>query len=105
MHLTAWAAEVWDGQSQRKGPAYLGQQDAICLYDQHGLVSSVKINVSLAQAKWATETQKRDGQYEGRELTEGGILVWRTIDWGGEQLAVDHFSHVSNISCLDPHIK
>ena len=32
MHLTAWAAEVWDGQSQRKGPAYLGQQDAIFLH-------------------------------------------------------------------------
>ena len=48
--------------------------------DQHGLVSSVEINVSLAQAKGATETQKRDGQYEGRELSEVDILVWRTID-------------------------
>ena len=54
--------------------------------DQRGLVASVEINVSLAQAKGATETQKRDGQYEGREVSEVDILVWRTIDWEGRGL-------------------
>ena len=37
----------------------------------------------LAQAKGATESQKRDGQYEGREVLEVDNSVWRTIDWEG----------------------
>ena len=48
--------------------------------DQHGLVASVEINVSLAQAKGATEIHKHDGQLEGREVLEVDISVWRTID-------------------------
>ena len=67
------------------------------------LLPPLKSMFSLAQAKRATETQKRDGQYEGRELSEVDNLFWRTTDWwgGGGGRCETFFTHVSNNSRLN----
>ena len=70
--------------------------------DQHGLATSVEINVTpwpkpREQLKLKSVTANKRGE---REVSEGDILVWRTIDWGGWKIFHTCFKQFTSESSI-----